>query len=376
MSNPKILAMVQLPPPIHGASLRNESVMKSRLINKDFNIKILPLKFAKSLKDIRTVNLKKIIKAIVYGIRLAEELVIFRSQIVYFTLSPTGIAFYRDSFYVVILKLFRTRILFHLHGKGIEKKQTQSLMVKSMYKFIFNKTSVICLSNNHAKDILNIYSKKPYIVNNGIKLVVEDKDIIYPDNYEPVILFLSSLYEEKGIYDYLEALAILVRKGLKLQGKIIGPPTARVSMVDLEEKIMKIGLDSIVRVKGPVYGSAKYKEILKSDIFVFPTKNDTYPSVVLEAMQCARPVVSTYECAIPEIIDEGANGFLVNQGDVEALSEKIEILLKDKKLRIEMGKNGREKFLSNYTLDKFENNIADVFKNVLKNDCRREKCCK
>ena len=82
-------------------------------------------------------------------------------------------------------------------------------------------------------------------------------------------------------------------------------------------------------------------------------------------MQFALPVVSTFEGAIPEIVDDGVTGFLVPPKDVISLAEKIEILINNKNLRIQMGDAGRKKFLEKYTLDKFEQNLLKVFGEIV-----------
>ncbi len=117
---------------------------------------------------------------------------------------------------------------------------------------------------------------------------------------------------------------------------------------------------------GPKYGEEKSRLFLQADIFCFPTyyPPEAFPLVLLEAMQFGKPVVSTYEGAIPEIVDEGVTGFLVPPKDFHALSEKLEILIADSELRERMGKAGRMKFFEKYTVDIFERNLLKVFEEV------------
>ena len=81
---------------------------------------------------------------------------------------------------------------------------------------------------------------------------------------------------------------------------------------------------------------------------------------IFEAMQFRLPLISTFEGAIPEIIEDGVNGFLVAQKDVIALANKLEVLIKDKELRSKMGAAAYLKFSNNYTLEIFENNMVKV----------------
>jgi glycosyltransferase involved in cell wall biosynthesis len=82
-------------------------------------------------------------------------------------------------------------------------------------------------------------------------------------------------------------------------------------------------------------------------------------------MQFGLPVISTFEGSIPDIVINNETGFLVETQNAQMLAEKIAILLKDKDLRIEMGKKGYERFINNYTLNHFENSMNKTFWKIL-----------
>ena len=86
-------------------------------------------------------------------------------------------------------------------------------------------------------------------------------------------------------------------------------------------------------------------------------------------MQFGLPVISTFEGSIPEIVINNETGFLVESQNAQMLADKIAILLKDKNLRIEMGKKGYERFINNYTLNHFENSMNNIFQTIL--DCKQ-----
>ena len=111
-------------------------------------------------------------------------------------------------------------------------------------------------------------------------------------------------------------------------------------------------------------GKKKNELMYSNDIMILPTKRDYFPTVILEAMRCGMPVISTREGAIPEIVDDGQNGFLVEKNSPHQIAEKIEYLINNPKIMDEMGQKGRKKYLENYTLDKFEQNMRKVFKSI------------
>ena len=133
-------------------------------------------------------------------------------------------------------------------------------------------------------------------------------------------------------------------------------------------------MDGIVTYLGVKYGSDKEQCLKEADIFVFPTFYDKecFPLVLLESMQYGLPIATTSEGAIPEIVEEGVNGFIVPKKDAQALADKIEYLIKNPEIAQQMGKNGYEKYMNNYTLEIFEKNFVRTISQVIA-DFKEEK---
>jgi glycosyltransferase involved in cell wall biosynthesis len=278
-----------------------------------------------------------------------------------------GYAFYRDSIFVFLLKLFNKKIVFHLHGKGIKENARYSIFKKFLYRSVFRKTRVICLSQRLTNDISDVYNSKPYIVANGIQIqpAISEKEFQLSAEV-PRILYLSNYIREKGVLTLIEALRKLKELGHKFNARLVGAP-ADLKLDFLQQLIRDQNLENCIQILGPLYGDEKNTEFLNADIFCFPTyyKNEAFPLVILEAMQFSLPVISTYEGGIPDIIIEGETGFLVEAQNPEMLAGKIAILLTDRSLIIKMGKKGRERFISNFTLTHFEKNMINTFNSIL-----------
>ena len=99
---PRVLFLVQLPPPIHGVSTMNTHIIESDVINENFCISKIDLKFVKSMDQLQKFSISKIITAIKYSFMIIKKMLIFRPKLVYFTPMPTGFGFYRDALYVFI----------------------------------------------------------------------------------------------------------------------------------------------------------------------------------------------------------------------------------------------------------------------------------
>ncbi len=342
----------------------NSYVIDSKVIKSDYTLDLINLQFAKSIKELEHFSIRKVLRTFFYGSEIIKKILSMKPDLVYFSIAPKGFAFYRDASYVFLIKLLNRKIVFHLHGKGIKKNIENNYFKKSLYKWVLKNTYVICLSETLSNDIAEVYKGVPFIVNNGIRTqtfrrceqIAIDKPLLQ-------ILYLSNYIKNKGILILVEALGILKTKGYNFNARLVGAPS-NVTIKMLEEYIIAQDLAANVKVVGPLHGDDKYLEFQNADIFVFPTYNDAFPLVTLEAMQYGLPVISTYEGSIPEIVINNETGFLVEKQNPQMLADKIAVLLENKELRTAMGKRGYERFTNNFALQHFEYNLHRTFQKI------------
>lgn len=361
---PRILFIVQLPPPLHGASMMNSHIVGSRVIKEHFDTETVNLHFAEHIKDLGKFTIGKLVNTFGYGWEIFRKALKFKPDLVYFNLTPKGFAFYRDAFYTIILKLLGREIVFHLQSKGVSENVSAGSAKKFLYRMVFRNTSIICLSPKLTDDFDRVFNGKIYFVPNGI----EQQDNTAPsekENSVPVILYLSHLLKTKGILVLTEALKILKDNGHDFRARLVGPP-ADLSIGDVQKDIDEKGLTGIAELTGPKYGEEKYAEFREADIFTFPTYYEVFGLVLLEAMQFGLPVVASIEGAIPDIVIDTETGFLVEKQNPAALAERLGQLISDNDLRHRLGSNGLRRFRENYTIDRFESNVADTIHTILK----------
>lgn len=361
---PRLLFFLPLPPPIHGAALRNKSLVESKLLRAYFEIEVIPFDFASEVDSVGKFSLLKLAKMTQRTFTIIGKLLNFRPNLVYFNISLYGFALYRDSFFVAIFKLFRTPLLYHLRTQGVKRQVEKSRIKSALFTYVFKNVNVICLSPLLANDIKDVYDGKPYIVSNGITDLNPTGHRNKISNKKPVILFLSNLTAEKGVLDLVESFRILKERGVEFEGWIAGP-SGNISINDLQ-KILSQSKVNEVSVLGGIYGEDKLKLLSTADIFVLPTHFEAFPGVILEAMQFFLPVVASHEGAIPEIVDDGRTGLLVEKKNALDLAKKLERLILDKEVREAMGETARQKYLTNYAIESFEENMINVFFRSLK----------
>lgn len=358
----KLLLLVPLPPPMHGSNIMNQRVVNNQKLYENYDIKVFSLRYSQSIREIGHFNINKAVNFCKFFIQLFWVLLTFRPEYTYFVIAPTGIAFYRDCFQIFLLKLFRSKIIYHLRGKGIKEK-TKHPIAKRIYKWAFNNENIIMLSRYLFHDIKDVaHINQVQYLPNGIPV----PEVIPNENKSgtPSILFLSNLIETKGPLVLLKALKILNDQGYNFTANYVGAPATSIPESRFNKLLKEYGLEKKVFYLGPKYKKEKAAVFAETDIFAFPTYNDCFPSVLLEAMAYEIPIVASDEGAIPEIIDNNTTGFIVEQKNEIALAEKIAHLIENVDIRKKMGRTGQKKFFEKYTLEKFNQNLTNTLKKI------------
>ncbi len=178
----------------------------------------------------------------------------------------------------------------------------------------------------------------------------------------PVILSVGRLVPKKGFPVLLRACKILAERGIEFVCRIIGEGPERPR---LEMYIKLNNLVNHVKLTGAVAPDQMVQEYQKSTLFVLPCveeengNRDGIPNVLAEAMAMTLPVISTFVSGIPELIENGRHGILLEPGSVPELAESIAGLLDSPGKRREMGTQGRHRvetiFDSQHRLDELAN---------------------
>ena len=362
----KILFLLHLPPPVHGSSIVGRNIYNSKVINEKIKASYINLSLSNSISKVKSVNILKIFNSFLILIKTFYSIIFNRPDLCYMALTVSGLAFFRDVMIISLLKIFRIKIVYHMHNKGVANYQNR-FIYNILYRYVFNNVDVILLSNRLYCDIEKyIKSYRIHICPNGLSDNAKKyKKSLKTPNSPVKLLFLSNLIKSKGVYVLLDACKILDGKGYDFHCYFVGNE-GDIDRSTFELALQKINFKNKVLYLGPMYDKNKDKIMLESDIFIFPTyySMETFGLVNIEAMQFSTPVISTNEGGILDIIDDGENGFIVQQKDPIDLASKIEVLMNDNKLRLRMGKKARIKYEQNFTKEIFEHNMLNILLNL------------
>ena len=139
---------------------------------------------------------------------------------------------------------------------------------------------------------------------------------------EEMLLYVGSLHPAKGVDYLMEAVTLLERPNCRLV--IVGDGQERERLKSLADSLglLVTFVGVVPKEKVPLWMSA-------ADLLVHPTLSEGFGLVVLEASSCGLPVVASNVGAIPDIIDDGVNGYLIEPADAAALATGIEKSLKE-----------------------------------------------
>ncbi|MCK4624116.1 MAG: glycosyltransferase, partial [Phycisphaerae bacterium] len=289
-----------------------------------------------------------------------------RAQIVHIH-TCSGFTFWRDCMHAMIARLLGSRIVWHVHGGGFNVFAAQQACIgKAIMRFALTHASaVIALSEDWVGCFRAIAPRANWrVVPNGVPISVKT---VVVENRKPTFLFLGNLGEQKGAHDLVRAAAIASRKGFEGQIDLAGKETEPGQIEAIEKIIAETGCQSQVRLIGVISGEAKDKATESADCMVLPSYAEGLPMAILEAMACGLPIISTKVGAIPEVITDGVEGFLIEPGDIEALADCIVRLGKDSQLRQRMGDAARVRVQQRYSLQAMAERILEVYHGVLQN---------
>jgi glycosyltransferase involved in cell wall biosynthesis len=185
-----------------------------------------------------------------------------------------------------------------------------------------------------------------------------------PDAGPPVILSVGRLIDKKGLGDVIAAAEILRRRGRRFQVEIIGTGPLKPA---LEAQVQRLGLQDRVTFLGAQPQEAVRPAYRRATLFVLPCvvsadgDRDGMPNVLLEAMASGVPVVSTAVVGIPEWIQSGRNGLLVDPRNPVMLADALDLLLADADLRDRLAQAARRTIEAHFTIERNSMELVTLF---------------
>ena len=181
-----------------------------------------------------------------------------------------------------------------------------------------------------------------------------------------IFTYTGRLVSYKGLASLLRVWADVARRHPQAHLLLVGTGGLDIHAceAELRDYVRAQQLEDRVSFTGSVDNVDDY--LRASDVFVFPSENDAFPSSLIEAMTTRLPVIATPVGAIPEIVEHERNGLLVKPGRDDELEQAIERLLADPTLCARLAEQGWRTVQERYTAERVTAAYAELFADLLR----------
>ncbi|NVK04805.1 MAG: glycosyltransferase family 4 protein [Flavobacteriia bacterium] len=329
------------------------------LVESDISNEVEWLKIDSTAESNLKIPLRKRVLRALSRIFKLLKLLLFNSPSTAILFSSNGFSFLEKGTMVLIIKFLRPKVKVILAPRsGRIKAELKGKRLKFAQK-VFNKSDIIICQGDSWKQFFTAEvcpdPKKYVTIKNWIntELYGGEKEA----NNLIEILFLAWLEIDKGLLDLIHSVDQLIQEGhsfkLRIAGKGKHEEEARALVAELN-------LESTVIFEGWVLGEMKHNLLNNSDIFVLPSYFEGSPNALLEAMASSCACVSTTVGAIPDIIENGKNGFIGEAGDVESLIKHLRMLLLDDELRTRIASQAMLDVQRNHSIESATTKFKEI----------------
>ena len=231
----------------------------------------------------------------------------------------------------------------------------------------FGRPHFIFQNLDDLKEFKKLGLKESYTIIKGSGVNKDEFDYFPPKTNEKInITFTGRILKDKGVIDLIKAIKLLpehIKSNItvNLFGKIDKENPSHIDQDELKSLL----IPDLILWHGH---SDNIKNILiDSDIYCLPSYREGLPKSTIEAMAIGRPILTTTAPGCDDTVKQGFNGYKVKAGDSTSLSNKLQELIENKELRIQMGKNSRELFLKNFTLEKVVSQTFELYDKLIVN---------
>ncbi len=319
--------------------------------------------FIASHDEVSTV--KRIVLALASMLKLISLIVRGKVSVCHLHGSMKG-SIYRKSVFVFGCHLLRCRVIFHLHGSEFAKTYERAgFIYRNLVRYVLNRSDYVFVLSDYWKTYVETISvnSEIHVINNFPSPLFETiyNTREYTNKSITELLFMGFIGQRKGIYDLVEAVALLKARGVEGFHISVG---GNGEVDKLRALVSERGLSQYFNVIGWVTGEQKYQLLKESDILLLPSHNEGLPIAILEALSAGLAVLSTKVGGIPDAIDDERYGLLVEPGQPQALANAINRYLDTDDLIKSVARNARDLYDRNFSSATNVERIRTIFQGM------------
>lgn len=333
------------------------SSMTSILLKK--NTHVVYEHFLVGKKDFQKRNVVWLIYIFLLPFRFFISLFKGNYDIIHFNIGFEPLSLMRDFSLFIIAKIFRRRILLHIHGgRFVLKKATGIIYPSIILLFLRYSSSLVVLSDEEKKSLVQNYQVKEERISVLPNVVLFDEHLDFSKkDFSSIlsILYLGRLDMNKGLKEILETLEQLENKKYKFIFRVCGTGPMR---DDFLTKCRGI-IGNKLKYEGVVCGKRKEEILFKSHVFLLPSYFEGLPMALLESMANYVVPIVTPVGSIPVVVNSGKNGFLVSS--VGEMVDYLQKLSDDRCLLRSLSYNAALRVRQDYSVEKYLDKINELY---------------
>lgn len=266
-------------------------------------------------------------------------------------------SFLRSSLFVSVAKAMGRKVVLHIHGGGFKDYYMKKpRFVRSVLDMA---DALITLSASWKTFFVDVaLHRNVHIVPNIISRPINTR-VNRDGSFH--LLYMGQITKAKGVFDLVE---IIAENKDFYNGRLILDIGGGMYDEDkLRNFITDNKIDDIVHFHGWLTGNAKTEMFNLADAYILPSYVEGVPISILEAESYGLPILSTTVGGIPDIVDEGKNGFLFKAGDKQGMKKAIDTIMENRELRTFMGCHSKKLSYKNYP-SSVERNLMEVYSSL------------
>jgi glycosyltransferase involved in cell wall biosynthesis len=315
--------------------------------------------FALGKRDGETRNVLWFCRLLVTYVRWIYVVVIDRRAIIHFNLAFEFRSLIRDSPLIIIARLFRRRVIAHIHGGRFLAGGGMPSWLEGLARVALGSGPVVVLSPlEKAWLTARLPDSKVSVLPNCVA-VDEAKTFErpYPSDEPMTLLYLGRISVSKGIDVIYDTLKVLQERGVRVRFVLAGAGPDEVLYVSKFREL----LGNAFSFKGVVVGAHKTQVLKECDVFLLPSRFEGLPMALLECMAFGVVPITTDVGSIPTVVTHGLNGFLIPQDGAADIVTAIETLSADKQYMHRLSRNAQRRILDNATAEQYVSALNRIY---------------
>ena len=367
---PRVLVVGPLPPPLGGGQLLLDMLVHSSLA-RDFELHVVDtskrvMRWAVEKPSWRTPlyfarDIGRLVPAL---LRIQPEVVVVHAS--------GSLSFVRDWMFMLAARICGARVICHYHGTlhtRFPSTQTPAgrffgrmMMAAADHVFVVGPGYRDRFAAAWGRDDV---AWSPNVADVALFQAASGKPNPWLAPGERGVLFVGRLSRPKGIWDLIDAMPAVIARHPEVRFLLCGVAETEAQEPLLRAAVAERGLTARVSFLGSLDAPEKALAYAGASVFVSPSWTEAFPLVIPEAMAAGLPMVLTAVGAIPDLVHDGEDGFLVPPRDPAALADRVNRLLDDEPLRARIAAHVRERAPREFDIEVGARSVRGVIDDLL-----------